>query len=87
MSKLVARTKVTARANCNRRKGQFQRANQRRPRSGVKNIEGRIRNRDIKIKQLIPQSRNLDAKKNGQVVRRLVVRRKIIYPGYRPVEY
>ena len=79
----MARTKVTARANYNRRKGQFH----RRPRSGIKSIEGRIRNRDIKIKQIIPQSRNIDVKKNGQVVRRMVVRRKTIYPGLRPVEY
>ena len=40
----MARTKVTTRANYNRRKRQFQRPNQHRLRSGVKNIEGRIRN-------------------------------------------
>ena len=44
----MARTKLIARASYNRRRANFQR---RRVRSGIKKIEGRIRNRDIKIKQ------------------------------------
>ena len=60
----MARTKVTARANYNHRKGQFH----RRPRSGVKNIEGRIRKKDIKIKQIIPQPRNIDVKKMDKLL-------------------
>ena len=86
----MAKTKLTARAAYNRRKEQFQRANQRRPsakvprkpnnRMLVKDIEGRTRNKDIKIKQLILQSRNIEVQKNGQVIRRVVVRRKTVYP-------
>ena len=56
----MARTKLTARANYNRRWGNYQ---QRRVRLGVKNIEGRMRNRDMKIMQIIPQSRNTEVKK------------------------
>ena len=47
----MERTKLTARANCNCRGANYQ---QHRVRSGVKYIEGGIRNRDIKIKQIIP---------------------------------
>ena len=52
---------------------QFRRANQRRlnpkrPRAGVKNIEGRDRKRDINIKQLIPQPKTATVKKNGNIV-------------------
>lgn len=48
----MARTKLRARNNYNQRKKQFRKANQRRlkpkcPRTGIKNIEGRIRNRNI----------------------------------------
>ena len=51
---------------------QFRRANQRRPnpkrpRAGVKNIEGRDRKRDINIKQLIPQPKTAAVKKNGNI--------------------
>ena len=41
----MARTKLTAKANYNRRKADYR---QGRVRAGVKNIEGRIRNRDTK---------------------------------------
>ena len=60
----MVRIKVIARANYNRRKKQFH----RRPRSGVKNIEGRIRNRGINIKQIIPQSRHIDVKKMDKLL-------------------
>ena len=52
----MARTKLIARANYNRRRANYQRLGVR---SGIKNIEGRIRNRDIKIKHIIPQSRSI----------------------------
>ena len=80
----MARTKLIARANHNRRRVNYQR---RRIRSGIKNTEGRIRNRDIKIKQIIPQSQNIEDKKNVQIFRRMTVRRETIFPGNRPAEY
>ena len=56
----MARTKLIARANYNCRKANYQ---QRRVSSGIKIIESRIRNSDIKIKQIIPRSRNAEVKK------------------------
>ena len=41
----MARTKLTAKANYNRRKADYR---QGRVRPGLKNIEGRIKNRDTK---------------------------------------
>ena len=84
----MVRTKLVARNNYNQRKKQFKRANQRRPnpkkqRAGVKNIDSRIRNRDIKTKQLIPQPKNVQVRKNRNVVRRMVVRLRTIYPAER----
>ena len=43
----------------------------------------RIRNRRYKIKRFLAQPRNIDVKQNGRVVRRMVVRRKTIYPSTR----
>ena len=77
----MGRTKLTSRAKYNHRKEDYQRC---RVRSGVKNIEGRIRNRH---KQINPQSQNIEAKKNGQVVRRMTERRKALSLGYGPVKY
>ena len=73
----MVRTTLVARNNYNQSKEQFRRANQRRPnpkrpRTGIKNIKGRIRNRDLKIIQLIPQSKNLQVKKNKNVIRQMV---------------
>ena len=49
---------------------------------GVKNIERiRIRNRQFKIKRMMEQPRNVEVKRNGRVVSRMVVRRRTIYPG------
>ena len=49
---------------------------------GVKNMERyRKRNRDIKIKKLLPQPRIINVKKNGVVVRKMTVRRKTYFPG------
>lgn len=42
--------------------------------------ERRVRARDIKIKKLLPQSKNVEVKKRGQIVRRMTVRRKTIFP-------
>ena len=53
----------------------------RRQVAGVKNIEGRVRNKRFKIKRLLPQLRNTEVKKRGVVVRRMVVRREIIFPA------
>ena len=41
----------------------------------------RIRNRRYKIKRFLVQPRNIDVKQNGSVVRRMIVRRKTIYPS------
>ena len=43
----------------------------------------RVRNRRYKIKRLMLQPRNVDIKQNGRVVRRMVVRRRTIYPNTR----
>ena len=68
----MARTKLVARVIQNQlRRANQRRPNPKRPRSGVKTIEGRIGNGDIKIK-LIPQPKNIQdkKKKHWQVVRR-----------------
>ena len=36
--------------------------------------------KNVKIKKLLPQAKQIEVKKNGQVVRRMIVRRKTIYP-------
>ena len=41
----------------------------------------RIRNRHYKSKTFLVQLRNIDVKKYGRVVTRMVVRRKTIYPS------
>ena len=43
----------------------------------------RIRNRRYKIKIFLTQTRNIAVKQNGRLVRRIVVRRKTIYPSAR----
>ena len=45
------------------------------------NDQIRIRNRRYKIKRLIAQPKNVEVKRNGVVVRRMVVRRKAIFPS------
>ena len=55
----------------------------RRAMSGVKNIEGRMRNRTFKIKKLIAEPKYTEVKKNGQVVRKMTVRRRAIFPSER----
>ena len=41
----------------------------------------RIRAKNIKIKMLLPQGKNVEVKKRGIVVRKMRVRRKSIFPG------
>ena len=54
----------------------------RPPGMGVKNMGRiRIRNRRFKIKGMMEQPRNVEVKPNGRVVRRIVVKRRTIYPG------
>ena len=56
----MSRSELIARANYNRRRANYQ---QRRVRSGIKYVEGRIRNIDIKMGKIIPQSQNIEVKK------------------------
>ena len=42
---------------------------------------GRVNAKNIKIKVLLPQSKSIEVKKRGQVVRRMRVRRKSIFPA------
>ena len=53
----------------------------RAPGTGLKNIERRVRKRRFKIKRMMDQPKNIEVKKNGRVVCKMVVRRRIIYPG------
>ena len=56
-------------------------AARRRQRIGVKNSEGRIRNRIFKIKGLLALPKNVDLKKSGVVVQKMVLRRRTIFPA------
>ena len=47
----------------------------------VKNIEGRFCNRTFKIQRLLAQPKNVDVKKNGVVIQKMVIRKKIIFPA------
>ena len=80
----MARTKLVARVIQNQlRRANQRRPNPKRPRSGVKTIEGRIGNRDIKIK-LIPQPKNIqDKKKSIGKLLDDVVRQETIYTAER----
>ena len=53
----------------------------RRQFAGVKNIEEHVRKKQFKIKRLLPQPRNIEVKKRGVVVRRMVERRETIFPA------
>ena len=66
----MAQTKMIARIVSDQRQRQFQRrqAACKRVRSRVKNIEGRVSSKTFKIKQLIAVPKNVQIKKNGQVV-------------------
>ena len=43
----------------------------------------RVRNRRYKIKRFMLQPRNIDVRHNGRLVRRMLVRRRTIYPSLR----
>lgn len=47
---------------------------------GVKRPQGPRRDKKWKIKCKIPNIRNIDVKHRGQVVRKMTVRRRAIYP-------
>ena len=51
--------------------------------AAAKEIANRRRNRigNIKIKFLLPQGKNVEVKQRGNVVRRMRVRRRAIFPG------
>ena len=49
---------------------------------GVKKMPSK-RNKNIKIKKLLGQLKQVSVKKNGQVIRRMTVRRKAYFPGRR----
>ena len=42
---------------------------------------GRVNAKNIKIKVLLPQRKDVEVKQRGQVVRRMTVRRKSIFPA------
>ena len=53
-------------------------AGPRSPRAGKKQIT-RPRNKRFKLKKLLPQSKRIQVKKNGQIVRTMKVNRKAYY--------
>ena len=51
---------------------------------GVKKIENiRRRNKNIKIKKLLPQTKNTEVKHRGRLVKRMTVRRRAIFSSTR----
>ena len=91
----MARTKMVVRMVASQRRQQMQQpgpsraapCRRRAPGTGVKNIEGRVPNRTFKIKKLITVSKNIETKKNGQVVKKMTVRRRAIFPGAQGGQY
>ena len=73
--------RVAASANKPGPSNQRRRRQPRQKKIGVKNIERRIRGRSFKMKRLLAQQRNNDVKKNGIVIRKMVVRRRTIFPA------
>ena len=59
----------------------------RAPGTGVKNIEGRVCNKTFKVKKLIAVPKTIEVKKNGQMVRKMTVRRRVIFPGTQGGQY
>ena len=49
--------------------------------AAAKEMRRRINAKNIKIKVLLPQSKEIEVKQRGQVVRRMRVRRKSIFPA------
>ena len=89
IKKTMATTRAAPRRNLRRRPGWVAAAvaaRLQRPTGGigVKNIENiRRRNKDIKIRRLIPQSKHIEVKHRGRVVRKMTVRRHAIFPEIR----
>ena len=54
---------------------------QRRVASAKEIRRGRVNAKNIKIKVLLPQIKDVEVKQRGQVVRRMTVRRKSIFPA------
>ena len=80
------KNKLRVRVDYNQRKQVAQRQRDRQqkrpvrtPGMGVKNIEGRVRNRRFKIKRMIAQPKNVEVKKTGRVVCKIVVTRSTVY--------
>ena len=72
----MARTRFTPRrrpANIN--------FDQRRVASAKEIRRGRVNAKNTKIKVLLPQIKDVEVKQRGQVVRRMTVRRKSIFPA------
>ena len=72
----MARTRFTPR----RRPGNIN-FDQRRVASAKEIRRGRVNAKNIKIKVLLPQIKDVEVKQRGQVVRRMTVRRKSIFPA------
>ena len=70
----VAAAAPVARPVAKRRRGR-----PRRQVAGVKNVERRVRNKQFKIKCLLAQPKNIEVKRRGVVLRRMVARRKPIF--------
>ena len=49
--------------------------------AAAKEIRRRVNAKNIKIKVLLPQSKNIEVKQRGKVIRRMRVRRKSIFPA------
>ena len=49
--------------------------------AAAKEIRRRVNAKNIKIKVLLPQGKNVEVKKRGQVIRRMRVCRKSIFPA------
>ena len=49
--------------------------------AAAKEMRRRVNAKNIKIKVLLPQGKDVEVKKRGQVIRRMRVRRKSIFPA------
>ena len=45
------------------------------------NRRRRVNAKDVKIKVLLPQGKNVEVKRRGEVIRRMRVRRKSVFPA------
>ena len=82
----MARTRAASRKNLRGTPRQAAVARLRSPSASieVKNIENfRRRNKNIKIKKLLPQSKNIEVKHRCRFVRRTTARQHAIFPGSR----